>query len=177
MYSIRTWAFGFLLAGTLTGAAVFAQSGVAPVPAPPGYGGPGTVAYPGSPGGIFSPYQSQSAQLAHQYVKAAKEEDKKEIRKKLVDSLNQQFDHQIQQQQKELEELEKQIAELKAVLKKRMDAKTTIVERRIDQLVQEADGLGWTSPGTPRPVYGPMMGGGARFSPGAAPATAPAPKP
>jgi hypothetical protein len=170
MNSIRTWGLGFLLAGTLAGAAVFAQTGVAPVPAPPGYGGP---AYPGSPGGFFAPSQSQSAQLAHQYVKAAKEEDKKEIRKKLVDLLNQQFDLHIQQQQKELEELEKQIAELKAVLKKRMDAKTTIVERRIDQLVQEADGLGWTSPGTPRPVYAPM-GGGTRLSPGAAPATAPA---
>jgi uncharacterized protein YlxW (UPF0749 family) len=149
MKSIRILALGILLASTLAAAAVLAQQAI--VPASPGrdifYAGP------------YSSAHSPSAQLAQQYVKATKEEDKKDIRKKLVDALNLQFDQHIQHQQKELEDLEKQIADLKAVLKKRLDAKTTIVERRIDQLLQEADGLGWTSPGTPRPVYAPMWSG------------------
>jgi hypothetical protein len=87
--------------------------------------------------------------LAQQYVKAEKDDEKKEIRKKLTDVLGQQFNAQVQRQQKDLEDLEKQIASLRAVLKKRQDAKSTIVERRVEQLIQEAEGLGWTAPSTP----------------------------
>ena len=36
-------------------------------------------------------------------------------------------------------------------------AKTSIVERRIEQLVQEAEGLGWNTPGSPRYVVNPTQ--------------------
>lgn len=98
-------------------------------------------------------FQQQSAKLAHQYVKADKDEEKKEIRKKLADVLAKQFDTQVEKQQKELADLEKQIASLKALLKKRTDAKTTIIERRMDQLIQDAEGLGWTPGGSNVPLY------------------------
>jgi flagellar motility protein MotE (MotC chaperone) len=91
--------------------------------------------------------QSQAHQLAQQYVKAEKEDEKKDIRKKLVQALDQQFDQHSQDQQKELDELEKQVSKLRALLKKRKDAKENIVERRMEQLIQEADGLGWNAPG------------------------------
>jgi mevalonate kinase len=151
MNSIRTWGLVILFVGTFSGAVLFAQQAVPP----PAFPTPPAVGY------YIAPYgaHSQTSELAQQYVKTTKDEDKKEIRKKLVDLLNQQFDQQIQQQEKEMEELEKQIADLKALLKKRQGAKTTIVERRIEQLVQEAEGLGWTAPGAPRPAYGPMTGG------------------
>jgi hypothetical protein len=93
--------------------------------------------------------QGQSARLAKQYVKTEKEEERKTIRKKLAEVLEQQFDARAKQQQKELEELEKQIASLRALLKKRMDAKSTIIDRRIEQLIQEAEGLGWNAPSSP----------------------------
>src|SRR5579862_6587976 len=92
----------------------------------------------------------QAAKLAKQYVKAEKEDEKKEVRKKLSDLLAKQFDAQAQRQQKELDELEKQIATLKATLKKRADNKTNIIDRRMDQLIQEAEGMGWNVPNTPR---------------------------
>lgn len=95
----------------------------------------------------FANYQSQSTQLAHQYIKAEKDDEKKDIRKKLADVLAKQFDAQVEKQQKELADLEKQIANLKALLKKRTDAKTTIIDRRMDQLIQDAEGLGWNAPG------------------------------
>ena len=98
----------------------------------------------------YSPWQSQSAQLAKEYVKAETEDLKREFRKKLGDLLSQQFEQQAKQQQRELEELEHQIATLRATLKKRQDAKTTIIDRRIEQLLQEADGLGWSSPDNTR---------------------------
>jgi flagellar motility protein MotE (MotC chaperone) len=92
-------------------------------------------------------FQHQSAQLAKQYVKTEKEDEKKDLKKKLADVLAKQFDAQVNQQQKELADLERQIANLKALLKKRLDAKTTIIDRRMDQLIQDAEGLGWTAPG------------------------------
>jgi hypothetical protein len=98
--------------------------------------------------------QQRAAGLAREYVKAEKESEKKEIRQKMTDALSEQFDEHMKQQQAELEELEKQIAELRAVLKKRSTAKGTIVDQRIEQLIREADGLGWTAPGNPNPYFG-----------------------
>jgi hypothetical protein len=98
--------------------------------------------------------QAKSNQLAQQYVKAEGEEKKREIRKELADVLSQQFDLHIKQQQKEVDDLEKQIARLKSVLRKRLDAKSTIVERRLEQMVQDAEGLGWNAPGNPQSPFG-----------------------
>lgn len=89
---------------------------------------------------------NQDGDLARRYVKSEKEEEKRELRKQLSESLNKQFEQHVKQQQKELEELEKQIAELRSMLRKRQEAKTTIVERRLEQLIQEAEGLGWNAP-------------------------------
>jgi hypothetical protein len=125
---------------------------------------PGQSAPPGSwPTGITtwdSVYgvQNEAAKLAKDFTKSTKPDEKQEIRKKLSDLLTKQFDTNVQHQQKELEELEKQIADLRTLLKKRQDAKSTIVERRLEQLIQDAEGLGWTAPGTTMPRG--MMGGG-----------------
>jgi hypothetical protein len=107
-----------------------------------------------------NPYelQAESAQLAKRYVDSKKEGEKDEIRKKLEDAVNKQFDQHMEQQQKELQELEKQIEHLRSVLQKRQDQKSSIVRRRIDQLIHEAEGLGWNAPGggndfwVPRPL-------------------------
>jgi hypothetical protein len=128
----------------------------------------GTVIYGFPQAGSYARNVSQeTVQLAQQYVKATKEDEKKEIRKKLTDVLSQQFDQRLQQQQKEIDDLEKQIASLKEVLKKRTAAKATIVERRIDALVQEAEGLGWNNPSSPHamnPFYGAGYGGSSGMS-------------
>jgi flagellar motility protein MotE (MotC chaperone) len=118
---------------------------VAPIAVSPGYATQNTYTLTQS-----SSMDPQAAKLAKQYAKAEKEDEKKEIRKKLSDLLAKQFDAQALRQQKELDELEKQIATLKTTLKKRQDSKTTIVERRMDQLIQEAEGMGWNVPSTPR---------------------------
>jgi hypothetical protein len=158
MNVVHKLALGLLLAGTLIWVVVSAAQSQTP----------GGVTRPGGPGEWgktplsnraldreplnsdtkFSPYsvQSQPAQLAKQYVKAEKDEEKKEIRKKLTEFLTQQFDQHLQQQQRELDDLEKQIASLRAVLKKRLSSKTAIVERRFEQLVEDAEGLGWNTP-------------------------------
>jgi hypothetical protein len=95
--------------------------------------------------------QQDASQLAQKYIKTEKEEEKREIRKQLNDVLNKQFEAHLQQQKKELEELEKQIENLRKILQKRQDAREKIIERRFEQLVQEAEGLGWSVPGSHGP--------------------------
>jgi hypothetical protein len=156
MKAARVLAFVLLGIGAITGAVVFAQAptaqpGLSPVPMQPNHAPPGYVIESvGQNGRVYwMNTQDQSAQLVHDYVKAEKDDEKKEIRKKLADALSKQFDAHMEQQQKELTALEKQIADLRAILKKRQDAKTDIIDRRMDQLIRDAEGLGWTAPGNP----------------------------
>jgi hypothetical protein len=158
MTVVRNLVLGLLVAGAVTWVALSALA--QDKPEFPGYAGdafgPDRIQYTQS-----TPYQfvqSESTGLAQQHVKADKEDQKKEIRKKLADALSQQFDVHIKKQQKELEDLEKQVGKLREVLKKRVDAKATIVERRVEQLVQEAEGLGWSAPSSrPRTFVSPQL--------------------
>jgi hypothetical protein len=147
MKVVRKFVLGCLLAVALACAAVAA----APQDQPSNATGRLWIAGQ-TPG--YSPYGPASAELAHQYVAAEKPEAKKEFHKRLSDQLSQEFDVHIKNQQKELEDLEKQIANLRNVLKKRIDAKTTIVERRVEQLIQDAEGLGWNAPSSTGRGYG-----------------------
>jgi hypothetical protein len=180
MKTVRYAAFGVLMAGILfmSGLSAPHADGQPPTPRPPVpvpvpetrsmapfFGGPNYI----QRGADY--IQDGSVHLAQQYAKATKEEEKKDIRKKLADSLNKEFDQLAQRQQAELDELEKQVASLKAVLKKRKDSKETIVDRRLEQLIQEAEGLGWGSPN--RPHFGGANTGNGGFGGGAVPSTTP----
>jgi hypothetical protein len=179
MKSMRVWAFAFVGATALAAASVFGQS---PGGSGGGVAGWATMADDENLAGLAGhlgwhqpkavQLHSDSVKLAKQYAKAEKEEEKKDIKKKLTDVLNEQFDLQMKQQQKELEDLEKQVANLKAMLKKRVDAKSAIVDRRIDQLAQEAEGLGWSTPNGAHTFFSP---GGGGFSFGHAMPATPAP--
>ncbi len=94
-----------------------------------------------------------AAALAKQYAGTDKENEPQRlaVRRQLIQLLTQQFDEHAQQQKKELESLEAEIARLNAQLKKRLAAKEKIIERRFDQLVEEAEGLGWSGPGRAQP--------------------------
>lgn len=147
-----TAARSLALAVTIMGVVALAVSAQGPTAAPtPDYRNAATIY------SLLSPAQHGAAVLARNYVKAEKESEKKDIRQKMVDVLNEQFDNQMTEQQKELEELEKQITELRTVLKKRSAAKGTIVDQRVEQLIREADGMGWTAPGSPHGFPGPSF--------------------
>jgi hypothetical protein len=151
MRVVRKLALGLFLAGALTCVAISAQPQVAQNQPNPAGTGNFWFAQPLSSQSNTYQLQSDSAQLARKYVEAKKEDEKRDIRKQLTEVLNRQFDQHVQQQQHELEELEKQIAKLKEVVRKRLDAKSTIVDRRIEQLIQDAEGLGWNAPSGPHP--------------------------
>jgi Spy/CpxP family protein refolding chaperone len=151
---VATLASGLALVGV---AAAFQQ----PAMAPAGQQGVGVFTpYAQTPGTNVwygSSSHNEAYKLAQQYMKAEKEEDRRELRRKLNELLSQEFDQQAKRQQKELEELQAQIDQLRSIMQKRRDAKSGIIERRIEQLVQEAQGLGWNTPPTPRPNL--YMGG------------------
>lgn len=171
MTTARTMAWGSL-AVTLVAAVAWAQQPATPT-APEAGGPPNRINSGGSGGfgGYFpaggvmqggmgqNPFGSAKertlvTQLAQQYVKSTKEDEKKDLRKKLSEALGKQFDQLAEQQQKELEDLEKQVSSLKALLKKRHEARDTIIDYRLDQVLQEAEGLGWgTHSGAPQSSY------------------------
>jgi flagellar motility protein MotE (MotC chaperone) len=141
---------GFLAIALFAGSAAVAQQATQP-PTPPAAAYTATINQLGAfaqPGKGND--QAQAAKLAKQYAKAEKEDEKKEIRKKMSDLLANQFDQHVEQQKKELDALEKQIASLKDTLKKRVDGKNDIVNRRLEQLILEAQGLGWSVPAMQR---------------------------
>jgi polyhydroxyalkanoate synthesis regulator phasin len=142
--------------GAITGAVVFGQTQPGQTVKRPANSLPDTpggyVIQELAPGGpvFFAPGQDETSQLVNQIRKAEKEEDKKEFKKKLADVLGKQFDAHMKQQDDELTALEKQINDLKELMKKRLAARTTIIDRRMDQLLNDAEGLGWNAPGHPQ---------------------------
>jgi hypothetical protein len=149
MKAVLTLILALIVAGGLTLMAP-AQPTPQPAPAPPTALAPAANGwgYSYSVGGNFPhfQFQSQAAELVRKLANAKDEDEKSRIREKLTEVLNQSFDEHMKQQQKELDQLEEQIRSLRALMKKRVSKKNEIVERRIEQLIQDADGLGWNAP-------------------------------
>jgi hypothetical protein len=95
----------------------------------------------------FGLYQKAN-DLAQRYVKTEKDSEKTAVRKELTDVLKQQFEEHMKHQEQEVKKLEEQIKELRKTLDRRRDAKDKIIERRFEQLVDNAQGLGWGPPGS-----------------------------
>jgi len=178
MTAIRTIAFGTVTAALVAGLvwaprpAAGQQPPATPatvtapaVPEPPFPGAPDSPAVYAvqgltpNPVSVGSRTQTQISQLARQYVKSVKEDEKKDIRKKLSEALAKQFDQLAERQQKELQDLEKQVEDLKTLLKKRRDNRDAIIERRLEQVVQDAEGLGWSTPSSAPRAPGALGGG------------------
>jgi len=102
------------------------------------------------------------AELAHnadellsQYIAAEKADDQKRLKSDLRDMLVKQFDVQRQRRDLELKRIEERVQKLRDQIKKRNDAKETIIDRRLEQLTNEAEGLGWGQPAGPVNVRQP----------------------
>jgi hypothetical protein len=113
-------------------------------------------AYPGDPASRIQRQLAQgdheltrkSQQLATQYG-AAKDEDKKsQLRSQLRETLEKQFQLQEQRRAQELAQIEQRLKSLRELMQKRKDARNEIIDRRLDQLLRDAEGLGWTAPST-----------------------------
>jgi len=84
-------------------------------------------------------------ELLAQYGRAEKEGDKATIKKNLTAQLEKQFDLQQKRREAEVARIETQLKKLRDLIKKRTDNRSTIIDRHLDQLLQNAEGLGWSS--------------------------------
>lgn len=93
--------------------------------------------------------------LVKQLADATDEKQRDTIKDKLQETLAQQFDTQQKVRELEVARIEAKAKKLRDVITKRNDARRSIIEKRLDQLIREADGLGWNSPaGSPTYGYG-----------------------
>lgn len=181
------------------------SQGLSGIAGPPGAGAPPGVAGPGpgfapmgmmggggmsgmAPGGLTQS-QIEEIKLARhakallsRYSQEQKPENKEKIKSELRSVLHRQFRLQHQRRDAELTRIEKRLADLRSRLKKRGDAQSTIVDRRLEQLVNDVDGLGWSADEIPdnlfneggmgsmmmpgMPGMGMMPAGGATGAPG-----------
>jgi hypothetical protein len=90
-------------------------------------------------------YQStnEADKLARQLAKAKGDGEKESITAKLREALEKQFDQRQKKHQAEAEMLEAQVKKLKELISSRNENRKEIISRRLDQVVREAQGLGW----------------------------------
>jgi hypothetical protein len=111
---------------------------------------------PGQPGHRAGYYvtsigtTSEEANLAHQteelvrkLAEATPETDKSKIKSQLTEILDKQFDLRQKRHLDEIRELEGKIKRLKELVEKRQENRREIVAKRIDQIMSDAEGLGW----------------------------------
>lgn len=91
----------------------------------------------------------EEMQLAHDSENLVKQlgkaegDNKEKIRTKLTETLGKQFDARQKRHEAEIAALDAKIKKLKEMVQKRQDNRREIISRRLEQLVREAEGLGW----------------------------------
>jgi hypothetical protein len=75
------------------------------------------------------------------------------LKEKLASALAKQFDAQQKRRDLELARVEARLKKLREVMRKRGEERKTIIDKRLDQLVREAEGLGWSPPPGLRSPY------------------------
>jgi hypothetical protein len=106
----------------------------------------------------------ESGEIVQRFAESDNAPDRKKITAELRETLARQFDVQRKRRELELGRIEEQVRKLRDQIKKRDDARETIIDRRLDQLVNEFEGLGWASPAGPRPQAGHMSWSGSSSS-------------
>ncbi len=85
-------------------------------------------------------------QLIGEYSKTQDETKRASIKSELTTLLDQQFNMQQKHREAEVKNIEDQLKKLRDVMKKRSENRQSIVNNRLEQLLREAEGLGWAPP-------------------------------
>jgi hypothetical protein len=95
--------------------------------------------------------EREATALVDEYARTPDEEKRAKIRAKLSAALEKQFDLQQKRRDLEVTRVEEQLKKLRDLMRKRRDSRQAIIDHRLDQILRDAEGLGWTAPpGTPR---------------------------
>lgn len=87
--------------------------------------------------------QNKTESLSEQYAEATDEAGRKDLEAELAEVVAQHFTVRQAIRDREIANLEKEVARLRELLQQREDAKQQIVQGRVDQLIRSATGLGW----------------------------------
>lgn len=90
--------------------------------------------------------EREVAALIESYTRTVGDKGRSEIRSKVAAALEKEFDLQQKRRDLELGRVEARLKKVRELMKKRSEARQSIIEKRLDQLLREADGLGWTPP-------------------------------
>jgi hypothetical protein len=85
----------------------------------------------------------ETEKLARQLAKAKTDAEREGLRSKLNDLLEKQFDERQKKHKAESEALEAQVKKLKELIATRNENRREIISRRLEQIVRDAQGLGW----------------------------------
>jgi hypothetical protein len=85
----------------------------------------------------------QTEELARKLGEATPETDKGKIKSQLKEVLEKQFDLRQKRHLDEIKSLEAKVKKLKDLVEKRQENRGEIVAKRIDQILSDAEGLGW----------------------------------
>lgn len=81
--------------------------------------------------------------LARAYAAEKSETERDKLKSRLSEILQQQFDKRQKRHEDEIKELEAQVKKLRDLVEKRQENRREIIARRLDQILRDAQGLGW----------------------------------
>jgi hypothetical protein len=85
----------------------------------------------------------EANEIRHRLESATTDAQRSDVRTKLAENLGKQFDLRQKRHGLEIEALEAQVKKLKELVQKRQESRAEIISRRTDQVLREAEGLGW----------------------------------
>ena len=85
----------------------------------------------------------EADQLARKLGEAKSDSDRAKIKDDLSQILEKQFDLRQKRHLDEIKSLEEKIKKLKELVDKRQENRREIVSKRLDQILRDAEGLGW----------------------------------
>jgi hypothetical protein len=86
--------------------------------------------------------------LARQLMDDGNDQQRTELKQKLSAALEKQFDTQQKLRELEISRIEARVQKLRDLVRKRTEARRKIIDNRYEQLLNDAEGLGWNSTAT-----------------------------
>jgi hypothetical protein len=102
--------------------------------------------------------EAEQGQLLAKYAQTTDARQRAEIKAELAKVLQRLFDLQLQQREREVSEIEARVKKLREMIDKRKGAMQSIVTSRLEQLLNEVDGMGWVAPSHAAPGGSPIYG-------------------
>jgi len=104
--------------------------------------------------------QQEIPKLLAKYGQTTDETERAKIKDGLSKVLAKLFDLQQKEREREIADIEGRVKRLREMLDKRTKARQSIISNRLDQLLREAEGLGWVEPAPGSMPGMPGMGAG-----------------